>query len=116
MFRYFLNRPQRLTDLFKALQKECADLLVALRELSGNSVQQRANPVFRKRHDPGDDPRDALGPTRTERPKENAGLVGIEDCGCTFEVNGHGSCRLIPEDDRPLKARQYVLRQLHLCQ
>ena len=56
------------------------------------------------------------GPTRTEGPQENAGLVGIEDGGGTFEVNGHKCCRLIPEDDRSLKARQYVLRQLHLRQ
>ena len=54
------------------------------------SVQQRADPVFRKRHDPADDPGDPLGTARTEGPEKNARLVGIEDCGCTFEVHGYG--------------------------
>ena len=65
----------------KRSQEEIADLLVALRKLSGDFVQQPAGPVFRERHDPGDDPGHPLGTTRTEGPQENAGLVGIEDCG-----------------------------------
>ncbi len=31
-------------------------------------------------------PADPLGTTRAEGPEENAGLVGIEDCGGAFEV------------------------------
>ena len=90
LFGEFLIRRQRLADLFEAFQKEFADLLVPLGELSGDFVQQRADPVFRERHDPGDDPGDPLGTTRTEGPEENARLVGLEDRGCTFEVHGHG--------------------------
>jgi hypothetical protein len=62
-------------------------LLVALRKLSGNFGQQPADSVFGKGHYPGDDPGDALGTTRTERPEENPGRVGIEDCGGAFEVH-----------------------------
>ena len=81
MFGYVLNRRQRLTDLLEALQKEIADLLVALRKLSGNFIQEPADLVFRERHDPADDPGYPLGTTRTKGPKENARLVGTEDRG-----------------------------------
>lgn len=80
MFGYLLSHRQRLTDLFEALQKSIADVLVALGKLSGNFVQQPADPIFRDGHDPGDDTGDPLGATRAEGPEENAGLVGIEDC------------------------------------
>ena len=104
LFGYVLIRRQRLADLFEALQEELADVLVALGELSGDFVQQRADPVFRKRHDPGDDPGDPLGTTRIEGPQENAGLVGIENCGCAFEVHGHGCWRLLRDGDRFLES------------
>ena len=80
------------------------------------SVQEGADSVFRERHDPGDDPGDPLGTPRTEGPEKNARLVGIEDRGGAFEVNGHGGWRLLRDGDRFFKTRQYVLRQSHLRQ
>jgi hypothetical protein len=39
----FLIRQQQLADLFKAFQKEFADLLVSLGEFSGDFVQEGAD-------------------------------------------------------------------------
>jgi len=87
-FGYVLKR-QRLAHLFEALEEELADLLVALRKLSGYFGQQLPSAVFRERHDPGDDPGYPLGTTRAEGPEENPGLVRMEDCGGTFEIHGY---------------------------
>src|SRR5665647_622015 len=65
-FGQFLIRRYRLADLFEALQEEAANSLVPLGEFSADFVQQRANFVFRERHDPGDDPGDPFGIPRTE--------------------------------------------------
>jgi hypothetical protein len=66
LFGQFLIRQHQVTDLFEALQEEIADLLVALGEFSGDFVQERADSVFRERHDPGDNPTVPLGIPQTE--------------------------------------------------
>jgi hypothetical protein len=58
--------------LFEAFQEEFADLLVSLAEVGTDFVQERADPFFRYRHDPGDDPGDPLGSPRAEVPQKNA--------------------------------------------
>ena len=88
-FGHFRIGRQRLADLFEALQEEIANLLVALGELSADLGEQFVDAVFRKCHDPLDDRGDALGTTRVEGPQENARLVGIQDRGGTFDVDGH---------------------------
>src|SRR5664279_4683994 len=72
LFGHFRIRQQRLADLFKAFEEGLADLLVPLGEFSGDFVQQWADSVFRKRHDPGDDPGDPLEISRAEGPQKNA--------------------------------------------
>ena len=58
--------------MFESFQKEFVDLLVALGEFGGDFVQEWADSLFRERHDPGDDPADALGISRAEGPQKNA--------------------------------------------
>jgi hypothetical protein len=58
--------------LFKPFQKELADLLVSLGEVSKDFVQEGADLVFRERHDPGDDPGDPLRIPRSEGSQKNA--------------------------------------------
>ncbi len=55
-FGEFLTRGQHLADLFKAFQKELADLLVPLGELGGDFREKDRDLVFGNRHDPFDDP------------------------------------------------------------
>ena len=87
LFGEFLIGQQEVADLFESFQKEFADLLVALGEFGGDFVQERADSLFRQRHDPGDDPADPLGISRIEWPQKNAGLVGLEDGGRAFDVD-----------------------------
>ena len=72
LFGNFLIGQQEVADLFESLQKGFVDLLVSLGEFSGYFVQERADSVFRERHDPGDDPADPLGIARAEGPQKNA--------------------------------------------
>jgi hypothetical protein len=58
--------------LFKAFQKEFANLLVALGEFSQDFVQKGPDSVFRERHDPRNDPADALRIPRAKWPQKNA--------------------------------------------
>jgi hypothetical protein len=78
---------QQVVDLFKAFQKDCADLLVPLGEFGGDSLHQGADLFFGKQHDPVDDPADPLRISRGERPQKNARLVGPEYGGGAFEVD-----------------------------
>jgi hypothetical protein len=71
LFGEFLIRQKHPADLFKAFQKEFVDLVVSLREFGGDFVQQGTDPVFRKRHDSGDDPAHPLGILRAEWPQKN---------------------------------------------
>jgi hypothetical protein len=48
------------------------DVLVPLGQFSRDFVQEEADPVFRERHDPGNDPADPLGVPRTKWPQKNA--------------------------------------------
>jgi hypothetical protein len=72
LFGHILIRQQRLADLFEAFQKKIADLLVSLGEFSGDVLQERADSVFRERHDPGDNPAGPLGIPMIEGPKKHA--------------------------------------------
>ena len=87
LFGEFLTERQHLADLFEAFQKKLADVLMPLGELGGDFIQQRTDLVFRKRHDPFDDPRDPLRTSGTEGPQKNARLVGLEDRGRAADVN-----------------------------
>ena len=62
-------------------------LLVPPAEFRADLVQERADLGFWEGHNSLDDPGDSLGTNRTEGPEENSRLVGIEDCGGTFEVH-----------------------------
>jgi hypothetical protein len=57
--------------LFEAFQKEFTDVLVPLRELSGDFLQEETDPVVRERHDPGNDPAHPLGVPRIKGPQKN---------------------------------------------
>jgi hypothetical protein len=72
LFGNFLIGQQEVSDLFESFQKGLVDLLVSLGEFGGYFVQERADSVFRERHDPGDNPAGPLRTPRTERPQENA--------------------------------------------
>ena len=60
LFGEFLIGRQHLADLFKAFQKELADVLVALGELGGDFREKDRDLVFGKRHDSFDDPGHSL--------------------------------------------------------
>ena len=49
------------------------------RKFGGDFLEQGTDLVFRKRHDPRDDPADPFESSRTEWPQKNARLVGLED-------------------------------------
>jgi hypothetical protein len=72
LFRNFLIGQQEVSDLFESFQKGFVDLLVSLGEFGGYFLQERADSVFRERHDPGDNPAGPLGILRTEWPQKNA--------------------------------------------
>ncbi len=72
MFGNFLIGQQEVSDLFESFQKGFVDLLVSLGEFGGDFVQERADSVFRKQHDPGDNPAGPLGILRIEWPQKNA--------------------------------------------
>jgi hypothetical protein len=72
LFGNFLIGQQEVSDLFESFQKGFVDLLVPLGEFGGYFVKERADPVFRERHDPGDNPAGPLLIPLTERPQENA--------------------------------------------
>jgi hypothetical protein len=84
-------------------------LLVTLRKLGGNLVQQLAGAFFGERHDSGDDPGYPLRTTRTKGPEEDPGLVRMEYCGGAFEMHGY-RVRLFRGGDRFSKTPYYVLR------
>ena len=69
LFGKFLIAQQEVADLFESFLKVVADLLVSLGEFGVNLVQERADPAFRERHDPGDN---LPGLPRIEWPQENA--------------------------------------------
>jgi len=71
LFGNFLIGKQEIADLFESFQKGFVDVLVSLGEFRRYIVQERADPVFRERHDPGDNPAGSLGISRTEWPQEN---------------------------------------------
>jgi hypothetical protein len=73
--------------LFKAFQKEFANFIVSLRKFSGDLAQQGLDLIFRDRHDPLDDPADALRISWVEWAQKNARLVGREYRGGTFDVD-----------------------------
>jgi hypothetical protein len=72
LFGNCLIGQQEVSDLFESFQKGFVDLLVSLGEFGGYFVQERADSVFRERHDPGDNPAGPLGILRTEWPQKNA--------------------------------------------
>jgi hypothetical protein len=72
LFGNFPIGQQEVADLFESFQKGFVDLLVSLGEFGGYFVQERADSVFRERHDPGDNPAGPLGILRTEWPQKNA--------------------------------------------
>ena len=72
LFGNLLIGQQEVSDLFESFQKGFVDLLVSMGEFGGYFVQERADPVFRERHDPGDNPAGPLGILRTEWPQKNA--------------------------------------------
>src|ERR1035437_9207268 len=72
LFGQSLIRQHQVADLFEAFQEEIANLLVSLGEFREDFLQEGADSVFRERHDPGDDPGDPLGVSRTEGPQKNA--------------------------------------------
>ena len=72
LFRNFLIGQQEVADLFEPFQKGPVDLVVPLGEFGGYFVQERADSIFRERHDPGDNPAGPLGTLRFERAQENA--------------------------------------------
>jgi hypothetical protein len=71
LFGNVLIGQQEIADLFESFQKGFVDLLVSLGEFDAYFVQERADPVFRERHDPGDNPAGPLRIPLTERPQEN---------------------------------------------
>jgi hypothetical protein len=72
LFGNLLICQYEVADLFEPFQKGPVDLLVSPREFGGYLVQERADSVFRERHDPGDNPAGPLGILRTEWPQKNA--------------------------------------------
>jgi len=72
LFGHFLMLQHQVANLFETFQKELANVLVSLREFSGDFVQERADSVFRERHDPPDDPARPLRIPRIEGPQKNA--------------------------------------------
>ncbi len=80
---------QGLTKLLKAFQEEFADLQVSEAEFSADFVKEPADLIFRYCYDSGNYSGNPLGATRSEGPQQNAGLVGMENCCCAAEVNGH---------------------------
>jgi len=78
---------QKVADLLESFPKEFANLLVSLGEFGRDFIQQRADSVFRERHDPGDNPAGPLAILGIEWPQKNTGRVGPEDRGRAFDVN-----------------------------
>jgi hypothetical protein len=72
LFGNFLIGQQEISDLFESFQKGLVDVLVSLGEFGGDFVQERADSVFRERHDPADNPAGPLRIPLTERPQKNA--------------------------------------------
>jgi hypothetical protein len=72
LFGNFLIGQQEVPDLFESFQKGFVDVLMSLGEFGGYFVQERTDPVFRERHDPGDNPAGPLRILLTEPPQENA--------------------------------------------
>ncbi len=66
------------------------DLQVSMGEFGGYFVQERADSVFRERHDPGDNPARSLGILVPERAQKNAGLVWSEDRRRATDANRSG--------------------------
>ena len=90
-----INR-QGLAKLLEAFQEDFADLQVAKAEFSADFVKEPADLVFRYCHDSGNDSGNPLGAARSEGPQQNAGLVGMQKCGCAVELNGHYIWAAIP--------------------
>jgi hypothetical protein len=62
-------------DLVEALSKDVGDVVMATGKPGQHSVQQRSNPVFRKRKHPRDNPLHSPVIAGSEGPEQNTGLV-----------------------------------------
>ena len=86
---------------------------MSLGEFSGYFVQEWPDLVFRKRHDPGDNPARSLGILVSERAQKNAGLVRAEDRGRAMDANrGGGDHGLAIPEKRGWKPQVFSTRAL----
>ncbi len=72
LFGHIPIRQHQAAHLFEAFQEAIVNVIVPLGKFSGDFIQQRADALFRQRHDPGDDPGNALRIPRNERAQKNA--------------------------------------------
>ena len=75
IFRNPLISHHKVADLFEPLQEGSADLLVSLGEFSRYLIQKRPDLIFRKRHDPGDNPTRSLGILVSEGTEKNGSTI-----------------------------------------
>ena len=64
-------------------------MLVPLGEFGRDLRPEAGRLGFRKGHDPVDDPADPFGSPGLKGRRRTRDLVGIKNCGCALEVNGH---------------------------